>query len=457
MVTRWTTGLLGLAVASLVAAGQAFAEDGDAVGAPLSLEGCLNAALANNPGVEAARQQAAAAEAGLRQSRATYYPMVRAGSTYSRTDNPPQAFMSTLNQRTLSFDGDFNHPDDTENLRMSLEAGYRLFDGGRRRLDRAAASSAADASDAAWRASRSDLRLQITRTYYQVLQAGAFVQVQTNALLSLDRSLDVARQRLAAGSAMRADVLNLEVRQAEAREDLLRASNAVTLAVAALNAGIGREVVTAEGLLAPTDSVQAPLLSSTVAEVEQRPEFEAAQAAARAQRQSWQRARRDFVPNVNAFGSMDWDSDVSVDFERSTIVGLRADWDVFTGFAHEESAARAKAQWRAAQALAEQARSQLELELKSARLMAQEAWGRLGVARGATGAAEEARRLTREQYEAGSAGVADLLNAEAAASGAQARAVAAEFDYRVAMASVARAQGDWDRPTAGGTEPTAAE
>ena len=84
-------------------------------------------------------------------------------------------------------------------------------------------------------------------------KAREIAAVQAEQVRSLEESLRVARARVERGAAVRADVLSLEVRLAQAQEDAIRARNAVALAVAALNTAIGRDLVPAEGPAAPVE------------------------------------------------------------------------------------------------------------------------------------------------------------------------------------------------------------
>ncbi|MCE9612772.1 MAG: TolC family protein [Lentisphaerae bacterium] len=407
----------------------------------MTVDTCIQSALDANPGLAAAAHRLEASEAAIQQARAAYFPMLKTAGTYARTDNPPQAFMMALNQRAFSMDRDFNNPEDTENLRLSLEARYRLFDGGRRSLDSEAAGLSAAATAEAVRTAQNELIHQVTRAYYGALQAQAMTQVQADTLHSLEENLRVANERLKAGSVVRTDVLNLEVKLAEAREDLMRASNGVLLAVAALNTAIGAELVTADRLAGPAGAAPPPPEADLDAASE-RPEIKGTRLAAEAYQRSWQRTRRDYLPNFSAFGSLDWDSDVSTEFENSYMVGVVADWDIFTGFQRQGASRQAGAQWRVARSVAEEARNQLQLDLTTAYLQASEAWGRIGVAQKGVVSAAEAQRMTRERYEQGAADITELLTAEVGLSAMRTRDVAAQYDYRIALSNVARARGD---------------
>ena len=77
---------------------------------PWTLEQAIRCALTNSPDARLAQQRIDVARAGLSQANAAFSPQVQFASSYSRSDNPMQAFGSILNQRayakiTAPFDG----------------------------------------------------------------------------------------------------------------------------------------------------------------------------------------------------------------------------------------------------------------------------------------------------------------------------------------------------------------
>ena len=64
---------------------------------PWTLEASLQFALTNNPDAILARHRIAAAQAGLEQANATFWPRLQFQSSYTRTDNPMVTFGSILN------------------------------------------------------------------------------------------------------------------------------------------------------------------------------------------------------------------------------------------------------------------------------------------------------------------------------------------------------------------------
>jgi outer membrane protein TolC len=352
--------------------------------------------------------------------------------------------MMSLNQRTLDMaDPAFNpnQPDDTENLRLSAGVLWRLWDNGRRALDQHQAELGAEARRQLQRAAYNDLVHQVTRAYYNVLQARAFANVQQASVRSIEESLRVARERFAAGSAVKTDVLNLDVKLAEANEELIRARNGHQMAVAALNTAIGSNLVNARTALdAPSATPALPAAPDETA-MENRGEWQGALAMARIKEAAWKRSVREYGPALNAFGSYDLDSDQASDFENSYIVGVAAEIEVFDGRRRRSGNAAARAEYLAAAADAERAGDELRLDLRQAILMASEARERLSVAGKSVTSAEEALRITRERYAQGAADITELLTAEVGRTATRTRHVAARYDYLVALSNLDRAQG----------------
>ena len=413
--------------------------------ADLSLKSLVAQALTQNPGLEALRQQVQVAEYAQREARAGYYPQLGASVQYLITDNAPQAFMLQLNQRRLDIRDpafDPNQPDDTQNIQMSLGVMYPLYNGARRPQQRAAHLQTEHSNEQV-AAARNALIYAVTRGYYQVLEAQAFAKVQDAALQSYKESLRVATERFESGAVVRTDVLNLEVQLAQARENLIRSRNGVQLAIAALNATIGTEIIPEEGLPKPALHVTEP--AWTPISPERRPEL----TAARLQRDlAQQQIRIDNAgkyPRLNLFGSIIWDGEDIGDQENSYIAGIALEWNWFDGGSTRAQVGAARAGQHSATAHMREIQNQLQLESKQAILRLQDAWQRIEVTQVATQSAEEALRITRALYEEGAADIASLLVAEVARTETQMRATAARYDFLIAHSNAKRVAGLLDQ------------
>ncbi len=430
---RFSRCLIALMILSVLMVSDAFA---------VTLDECIAATLKNNPDVRAATERVQVARAAIKEAQSAYYPMLTASSTYARTDNPAQAFMMKLNQRNASLMSDFNNPPDTDNFALSLGVKYCLYDFGRRGLNNEMAQGGAEVSRLVLRGLQNDLIHQVTRGYYTVLQAGAFVTVQEESVKTLEESLRVANERVRAGSAVKTDVLNLEVQLAQTEENLIRARNSVKLSLAALNTAIGTNLVaSASTAVMAEPQVIKPPETEDLSVILNRPELLAARKVVDVQHAALQKARRQYMPTVNAFGSMDWNSDVSTDYEQSYLVGVTAEAELFGGFRRGAVILGAGAQQRAAEADAEKTANSLRLDLTSASIQAGEAWERLTVVRKSIENAREALRITQQRYQQGAADLPELLTAQVGLTGTRTRNVAALYDYLTAISNLDRARG----------------
>lgn len=435
-----------LATGSLLLAFAAGAAAAPAASSPaVSLDECVIAALENSPDVQSAARRVESAQAMLKQAWSAYYPWVNLSANYARSDNPPQAFMMTLNQRSLNMMDpafDPNNPDDTENLRGSVGLQWRLYDSGQRGATRNMARFGAEATAEALAAARNQLIHEVTRGFYGVLQAKAFLAVQSESVSSIEESLRVAQERFNAGSAVKTDVLNLETQLAQAREDLIRVRNGLQLAVAALNTAIGDSLATTDNLRAPDVSLDAPPPECKDPNAfENRPELKAARLMKKVKEQELKKAQRGYGPTLNAFASSDWDSDASSNFEQSYMVGVMADINVFDGFRTRGAIQQARADYEAAKADEQKAVNNLRLDLTQAFLGVRDAWERLDVTRKSVESAEEALRITQEQYQQGAADITILLTAQVGRTAMRTRNVAAQYDYLIALGNLERARG----------------
>lgn len=415
-------------------------------GAALSLEQCIQAGLTHAPDIKLAVSRLAAARSAVKSAESAYYPWLSVSSALVQSDNPPLAFMMTLNQRRLDMRDpafDPNDPGDTRNLNASIGAQYRLFDGGRRGLDHAMAELGASVADENLNAIRNELVHQIARAYYGAMKAKTFISVMEESVQTAAESLRIARERYLAGAALETDVLNLEVQKSQSSEDLVRARNGLLMAIAALNAAIGSDLATADNIAVENRELPAAPADGDIAgTVAQRPEFKAMQQVAAIRLKSFQKAVREYAPTINLFGSSDWDSNVSIAFEQSYIVGVMAQLNIFDGFRTRSAIREARAQADAA--LADQAKvfNQLKLDLIQAGIEVKEATERATVTRMGVISAERALQITHDRYQNGAAVVVDLIVAQTGLTAMRARDTFAHYDCLVALSNLARAKGD---------------
>ncbi|MHC1765611.1 MAG: TolC family protein [Verrucomicrobiia bacterium] len=421
--------LATIAGAWLLTATAAFAAE------PWTLERALEEGLRRNPDARLARQRISAAQAGLEQAEAAFWPKLQLQSSYTRTDNPMNVFGSILNQRAYSPRLDFNDVPDVDNLNVKGLVTVPLYAGGRNAALRQAGKASLQAARREDEAVRNALGFEIARAFHTVLKTREFVRAMEAVVNAFEKNVAVAHKRLEGGALLRTEVLDLEVRLAQAREDLVRARNSQTLAERTLRNLIGIE----QGEFTASDSFP------TVAAVDssdfsQRPELAAARHRERAAEEQLRGAKAGYLPRVSAFGSVDYDYGWKYDRDgASYTAGALVQWDIWDGRLTRAKVREASANLESAREEERKVRLALDLEVERARLDLKTANERLSATSQAVAQAAESAELTRARFEQGVALSTQVIDAETALVSARVRRAEAEADQRIATAALRKA------------------
>lgn len=416
---------------------------------PLTVEEAVGTALRENPDARAAAERIGEAEARLGEATSAFYPRVDGRIGFARTDNPAQAFAMILNQRKFNFDLNFNDPGPTQNVRPEILGAFPIFRGGQDYLRRQAAELGVEAAKLERLAVRNALTEAVISAFYALVAAPQLADAAGASVRAVDAALDHARTGFDAGTVLKSDVLSLETRLAAAREEQLRATNAVELARTGLRTLLGLPAgQTVE--IAPTAGAIAPTLPATADEAvtraaADRPELGAAASQVAMREREVKAERAAYLPTIDIVGGYANDSsNFQLTHQNdSWLVGATAEINVFSGFRTREKVRAAEAQLGQAREIERRTRLEVEREAQNAFLSYGEARERDAVSQAGVASAEAALRLVEDQYRAGTVTVTRYLEAEAARSQAQSRAIAARYDVRRAEAALQKAIGAW--------------
>jgi len=402
-----------------------------------TLERSLEYALDHNPDARIAQQRIEAAQAGLEQANSTFWPRLQAQSSYTRTDNPMQAFGSLLNQRSYRASLDFNDVPDLDNLNARGVVTVPLYAGGRNIAGRQAAKANIAAAKQDSAAVRNALGFEVSRAFHTILKTREFVQATEAAVRSYEANLAIASKRLDGGTLLKSDVLDIEVRLAQAREDHVRARNATTLAERALRNLLGLD----EGEFVVANN--APMVNPPATrDFSQRPELAAARERETAAQAQVRGTKSGYQPRINAFGSLDYDyGSVTGGDGKSYTAGVMAQWDLWDGFSTRAKVREAKANLESIREDQHKLRLALDLEVEQARLSLNAAAERLAVTGKTVEQASESASLTRKRFEQGLALSTQMIDSETALVAARVRRAEAEYDQRIAVAALRKALG----------------
>lgn len=413
----------------------------------LSLDEALALAGRQNPEALAARVGAEAAERRAEAARRSLWPRVSVASRWSRADTPSTVFAHKLDSGAFAQD-DFalerlRAPSALSHLATAITAEVPLDAAG-------TLAARADAEAADGRARRAladeaaqDVRLRVTEAYWRAALAVRLARAAEQALAGARaREADV-EAGVAAGAALRADLLRTRARRRQREADLVERRADAAIAAAGLDRAIGAEPgvsYAATDAAAPPDQPGGDLDAWQLRALADRPALRAAAAALDARRAAARAAGRAGWPEAAAWGQLQDDRRPGGNAARSGAFGLVLRWNAFDA-GRGKRAAAAALEANATELAARAARDEVRLEVVTAWNRAEASRARLAAAAGGAEEGREALRVVRERREQGLATLTDELETESASVEAEVGELRAAAEAAFAWAALRRAAG----------------
>jgi outer membrane protein len=440
MPSRYALPLILLAL--LLVAGHAHAIEAPSqpptLPAAWSAHEAVRFVLANNPDSRIGQQRLIAAQTAIDLARSAMTPQLTLSSQYSQTDTPMYSFGNILNQGEFSPTINFNDPGRTDSLNAAVQLGYRLYDGGRDRAGLKAAGSEAAAARMELAAVHARLAFEAVRAFYAITQATDIIQADQAAVTAVTASLNQAKARQEAGVLLADAVLDLEVQQSRAKENLIQAQHSLALAKKVFLTLLGVEDgSTAIATDAAVDQ-EIPATNAYGARFELKnldAMIDAAQARVR-------QAEAGYYPAVDSFAAYQVDKgSVTGGSGDSWQAGVKLQYALFDG--HRTSAEVAKASAQLAELREQRHKMELAigLEVEQARLALQETEERLLVTEATVAQATKSAEINRARFAEGVVLSSDLIAVENRLTEATIRRTTAQTARRVAIADLRRANG----------------
>lgn len=398
----------------------------------------VRAALRNNPDSMIGQSRIEAAQATIAIGKAAFYPQLDVTSHYSQTNTPMYSFGNILNQGMYSQAIDFNNPGRTDNLNAGLRLGYRFFNGGRDWAGLKAAEAQGASAERELAAVRAQLAFEVVRAFHLILQGEGVVAANEAAVEAITASLAVAQARHGEGVLLKADLLDLVVQQARARENLIQARHALDLARKIFLNLLGRKEGEVAIDQASGESQEIPQSVS----YDQRPELQGTEALVRAARARVRQASGGYYPVIDGYAGYGVDQGHVMDGSNdSWEAGVKLQYNLFDGRRTSSEVARAEAML--AETLERKRKIELAigLEVKQAGFALKESEERLRVTEQSAAQARESARINRLRFGEGVLLSADLIGVENRLTEALVRRIVAETAHRIAIADLRRALG----------------
>lgn len=423
----------------MIAHTAAFAAIAAANGEAWTLDRALRYVVNEAPDARVAQLRFEKARAQLAEARAQWYPRVDAESGYSATNNPTQAFMFLLNQRQLTFGGDFNDPPVTDNWGSGLSFEYPLYTGGARKAGQQAAYAGVEASEFDLATVRRQLQLEVARSYFQILRAREVVKAAEAALTNQQSNLKVARELVDGGKALPTAVLDIETQIAQAEADLVAVQNQRDIATAMLKTLLG---IDGKESITVADAWTSIAWPQELGAAPERSEVQALNKRAQQAEAQIEMAKSAKRPQVAAFASGRHDQGFTEpDGGSSWMAGVVVRLNLFNGGATKAKVAQAESDKAIIEEEARKQRQQIELQVTTAQLNLETARKRMSLAEKAIKSAGESLDLTRARFAEGLLLSTQLIDAETVLTGMRVRLSGARAEEQIALAELRHALG----------------
>ena len=413
----------------------------------VTVEQAVQEALRANPTVQAAEQGATAAAASVREARSAWFPEVTGQASYRRlsgnVDYTVELPGETGEQPVTFAPAILNRYSTRASVTQPLFTGFRI-------------PNQHDAAQARTRAARAEVvattqtvAFETRAAYWELYRAQAQAQATAKSVELIERRLTDIRNQRAAGRATEADVLRVKARRDRVRAERLQARNAVKSARRTLNDQMGRPLG-APVVLADTVTVEPrdrPPEALVERATQQRPDLRALRQTVQTRAAEVDVAQSDWFPQVSLTGSYLYARPNEQlfppedRFQGTWQAGVQLSWDLSLGFRTDASTDRARAQWQQARYELQDRRQSVRAEVKKRVEAVAEARQAVTAATTSLESARAAYRAVQSRFEEGMVVVSDLLDAERALREARSQLVAAQADYALARAALARAVG----------------
>lgn len=389
-------------------------------GEVLSLKRCIEIALKKQPNISAAAGNKSSAESRVGQAKASYYPQIEIGTGYSRIHS-----IDTFSQYSGS---------------ISLK--QNIYDFGRTETGIKVQRYNLESAEEELTDTIQRVIFDVTQSYYNLIKAKRNRDVALEVVKQYEGHLIQAKGFYEAGTRPRYDVTQAEVNLSNARLNLIKAENAVKLAIASLNNSMGvpdaPEYEVEDNL--QFRKIEVTLNDALSTALKNRPDLISIISKRRAAEQSVELARKNYNPTISGTINYGWGGN-NFPLEREWNLGATLTIPIFNGYLTRYQVSEAESNLYTIKAQEELLRQNIYVEVQQAYLNLKEAEERIPAAELAVRQATENLELARGRYEAGVGSPIEVTDAEASYVNARVAYIQALIDYRISIAAIEKAMG----------------
>jgi outer membrane protein TolC len=376
----------------------------------------LDQALEQNQSIKISIEAFNEAKGEYKQTNAVFLPNISVSHSGFATTNPLMAFGSKLNQEILTqadFNPDLlNNPDQTQNFATTFEFQQPLInmDGF---YQRKAAKNKMEAMSLQTERVKDYMAFEVNKAYMQLQLAYKAVDVFEKALKTAEANYKLANDSYEQGLLQRADVLQVEVRVSEVKNQLQKARSNVKNASNYLSFLMNDS---GDVILKPADSLQLNDMSLKNEQSqlsENRSDIKAMSLVMEAQESVYKSDKMSFLPTLNAFGNYQLFDDNLFQFgANGYLIGAELKWNILNGTKRFGKSQTSRATYEKSKLEYEQYLSQSQLELNKTKRLLEDAKNKVALTELALKQSEQALRIRTDRFKEGLEKTSDVLMVE---------------------------------------------
>jgi outer membrane protein TolC len=259
-----------------------------------------------------------------------------------------------------------------------------------------------------------DLKMYVAETYVAVLHGIRVAELANSKLTSVTAQAVDVEKRFQSDKASKNDLLTVQVAQADAQQQAIRATNNLAIIQATYNRALGRNLTAPVNIADLEIGPESGDLNDLTTMAQQcRPEIAELAARAATLRAQANATRAKTSPQVGMHGGYVFQGDKFIDPNGAAVLALTAEWGIFDSGRTSNEAAALCEKAEAAICIQKDMEASIALEVRQRWLELQTARQQVVFARTAIAQAEENLRATTERYGKGVANNTEVLEAEA--------------------------------------------
>ena len=395
----------------------------------------LSVLLAEHPDIRRARNDAAAARAGVGEARSAYYPRfeLSGDSGAEHTDTPDRRATG----ETDPFSG--------RRDKLTLTSTLNLFNGFRDDAGLNAANITVIEQNMGLENTRQELLFQGVNQYLEVLRNVRLIKVAQTTESTIRSQLRLEDERVQRGSGIAVDVLQAKSRLQVAKEQRVEFEGRLQEALARYKQLFGHlpDIARLEDVKPAPSIVPESVDAALTQALQYHPALRQVQYQADIAREQKRAAKGDYFPTVDLVGTLDYadNNATTLGIQREQSLLVRARWEFFSGFRTRSRVEAASRTLASRKDTYNSATRRVEEDIRIA-------WDKLATGRRRVDLLQNAVNLAIEVFDArkrlresGKETALNVLDAEREVSAARIKLITADFDSRIASYLLARRTG----------------